>query len=175
MPRMRKSSIAYHAPSDQYLRNTYVLPEIIFDPSLVLSPHVFLLGLLFADRAFDRVDGEEVLVSANQLPRLRIRDECNELRLQLDPKLDDVSAACPNEVWTFDRGKSSKPSSPSDSVQRLMRESPSLSLTLSPPELWQVRGGVSGTSDAGSTSAWHIPSSSHRGDTDDLRPHGWLS
>ncbi|KAH1913545.1 hypothetical protein KXW47_005429, partial [Aspergillus fumigatus] len=83
--------------------NTYVLPEIIFDPSLVLSPHVFLLGLLFADRAFDRVDGEEVLVSANQLPRLRIRDECNELRLQLDPKLDDVSAACPNEVWTFDR------------------------------------------------------------------------
>lgn len=125
--------------------NTYVLPEIIFDPSLVLSPHVFLLGLLFADRAFDRVDGEEVLVSANQLPRLRIRDECNELRLQLDPKLDDVSAACPNEVWTFDR------------------------------ELWQVRGGVSGTSDAGSTSAWHIPSSSHRGDTDDLRPHGWLS
>ncbi|KAJ5086714.1 hypothetical protein NUU61_008021 [Penicillium alfredii] len=70
--------------------NTYILPEIIFDPSLVLSPHVFLLGLVFADHAFDRVDGEEVLVSANQLPRLRIRDECNELRLQLDPKLDDV-------------------------------------------------------------------------------------
>lgn len=90
MPRMRKSSIAYPARSDQNPRNTYVLPEIIFDPSLVLSPHVFLLGLLFADRAFDRVDGEEVLVSANQLPRLRIRDECNELRLQLDPKLDDV-------------------------------------------------------------------------------------
>ncbi|KAH2023468.1 hypothetical protein KXV65_000697, partial [Aspergillus fumigatus] len=70
--------------------NTYILPEIIFDPSLVLSPHVFLLGLLFADRAFDRVDGEEVLVSANQLPRLRIPDECNELPLRLDPKLDDV-------------------------------------------------------------------------------------
>jgi hypothetical protein len=44
---------------------------------------VFLLGLLFADRAFDRVDGEEVLVSANQLPRLRIRDECNELERTL--------------------------------------------------------------------------------------------
>ncbi|KAJ5627605.1 hypothetical protein N7490_009833 [Penicillium lividum] len=70
--------------------NTYILPEIIFDPSLVLSPHVFLLGLLFADRAFDRVDGEEVLVSANQLPRLRIRDQCNELRLQLDSMMDDV-------------------------------------------------------------------------------------
>ncbi|KAJ5084764.1 hypothetical protein NUU61_009343 [Penicillium alfredii] len=61
--------------------NTYILPEIIFDPSLVLSPYIFLLGLLFADRAFDRVDSEEVLVLASQLPRLRIRDECNELRL----------------------------------------------------------------------------------------------
>lgn len=71
-------------------RNTYILPEIIFDPSLVLSPHVFLLGLLFADRAFARVDGEEVLVLASQLPGLRIRDECNELRLQLDPAMDDV-------------------------------------------------------------------------------------
>lgn len=51
---------------------------------------MFLLGLLFADRAFDRVDGEEVLVSASQLTRLRIRDQCNELRLQLDPMIDDV-------------------------------------------------------------------------------------
>lgn len=75
---------------DTSFRNTYILPEIIFDPSLVLSPHVFLLGLLFADRAFARVDGEEVLVLASQLPGLRIRDECNELRLQLDPAMDDV-------------------------------------------------------------------------------------
>ncbi|TQB67628.1 hypothetical protein MPDQ_005096 [Monascus purpureus] len=70
--------------------NTYILPEIIFDPSLVLSPHVFLLGLIFADRAFDRVEGEEVLVSASQIPRLRIRDGCNELPLRIDPALDDV-------------------------------------------------------------------------------------
>ncbi|EED11909.1 conserved hypothetical protein [Talaromyces stipitatus ATCC 10500] len=60
--------------------NTFPLPEIIFDPSLVLSPHVFLLGLLFADRAFRCVDGEEVLVSAEQLLRLYIRPECNELQ-----------------------------------------------------------------------------------------------
>ncbi|OXV06585.1 hypothetical protein Egran_05647 [Elaphomyces granulatus] len=60
-----------------------------FDPSLVLSPHVFLLGLLFADRAFRRVEGEEVLVSAEQLLHLNIRPECNELRLLLDPTLDD--------------------------------------------------------------------------------------
>lgn len=56
----------------------------------MLSPHVFLLGLLFADRAFDRVDGEEVLVSASQLPQIRIREECNELKLQLDSAMDDV-------------------------------------------------------------------------------------
>ncbi|KAI2959645.1 hypothetical protein CBS147352_10781 [Aspergillus niger] len=70
--------------------NTYILPEIIFDPSLVLSPHVFLLGLIFADRAFDRCEGEEVLVSASQIPRLRIPDERNELPLHIDPALDDV-------------------------------------------------------------------------------------
>jgi len=33
-------------------RNTFPLPEIIFDPSLVLSPHVALLGLILADEAF---------------------------------------------------------------------------------------------------------------------------
>ncbi|PLN74657.1 hypothetical protein BDW42DRAFT_189660 [Aspergillus taichungensis] len=70
--------------------NTYILPEIIFDPSLVLSPHVFLLGLIFADRAFDRVEDEEILVSASQIPELRIRDGCNELPLRIDPALDDV-------------------------------------------------------------------------------------
>ncbi|KAJ5507903.1 hypothetical protein N7527_010046 [Penicillium freii] len=70
--------------------NTYILPEIIFDPSLVLSPHVSLLGLLFGDRAFKRVEGQEVLFSADQLPRLNIPEDCNELPLLLDPALDDV-------------------------------------------------------------------------------------
>ncbi|KAJ5239886.1 hypothetical protein N7468_004505 [Penicillium chermesinum] len=50
--------------------DTYILPEIIFDPSLVLS--------------------EEVLVSACQIPQLRIPDGCNELPLHIDPALDDV-------------------------------------------------------------------------------------
>ncbi|KAK4862951.1 hypothetical protein LT330_010695 [Penicillium expansum] len=70
--------------------NTYILPEIIFDPSLVLSPHVSLLGLLFGDRAFKRVEGQEVLFSADQLPRLTIPEDCNELPLLLDPALDDI-------------------------------------------------------------------------------------
>ncbi|KAH8746819.1 hypothetical protein F5882DRAFT_312194, partial [Hyaloscypha sp. PMI_1271] len=30
----------------------FVLPEIIFDPSLILSPYIFLLGLIFANGAF---------------------------------------------------------------------------------------------------------------------------
>ena len=33
-------------------RNTFILPEIIFNPSLILSPHVALLGLIFANNAF---------------------------------------------------------------------------------------------------------------------------
>jgi hypothetical protein len=56
----------------------------------VLSPYVFLLDLLFADRAFDHVSGEEVLVSASQLPQIRIRKECNKLKLQLNSTMDDV-------------------------------------------------------------------------------------
>jgi hypothetical protein len=68
VPRMRKSSIAYRARSDQYIKNIYIPPKIIFDPSLILSPHVFLLGLLFADHTFDSVDGEEVLVLAKPAP-----------------------------------------------------------------------------------------------------------
>ncbi|KAJ5976453.1 hypothetical protein N7481_010160 [Penicillium waksmanii] len=70
--------------------NNYILPEIIFNPSLVLSPHVFLLDRLFADRAFDRVDGKEVLASASQLPQIQIREECSGLKLQIEPGMDDV-------------------------------------------------------------------------------------
>lgn len=35
-----------------YLRIKFILPNIIFDPSLILSPHVFLLSLIFVDRVF---------------------------------------------------------------------------------------------------------------------------
>lgn len=38
--------------ADTEARNTFPLPEIIFDPSLILSPHVALLGLILADEAF---------------------------------------------------------------------------------------------------------------------------
>ncbi|KAJ5936545.1 hypothetical protein N7466_002995 [Penicillium verhagenii] len=43
--------------------NTYILPKIIFNPLLVLSLYIFLLGLLFVDCVFNYVKGEEILVS----------------------------------------------------------------------------------------------------------------
>ncbi|EGC46846.1 C2H2 finger domain-containing protein [Histoplasma capsulatum var. duboisii H88] len=69
---------------------TFIVPEIIFDPSLVLSPHVVLLGLLFADRAFAPLDGERVLTSARQLIDLKIPDDTYQIELHLDPALNEV-------------------------------------------------------------------------------------
>ncbi|KAJ6097437.1 hypothetical protein N7499_001811 [Penicillium canescens] len=33
-------------------RNTFIIPEIIHNPSLILSPHKFLLSILFDNDAF---------------------------------------------------------------------------------------------------------------------------
>lgn len=90
--------------------NTYILPEIIFNSSLILSPHVFLLKLIFADCAFDQVEGKKVLVSASQIPQLQIRDGCNKLPLHLDPALDDVPIFRMSE-WTL-HGISISPDKP---------------------------------------------------------------
>jgi hypothetical protein len=67
-------------------RNKFPLPEIIFDPSLILSSHVFLLGLIFADRAFAAPN----LTSARQLSRLDIRSGYQQLELLLKPNMFDV-------------------------------------------------------------------------------------
>ncbi|KAK3081938.1 hypothetical protein LTS18_011177, partial [Coniosporium uncinatum] len=66
--------------------NTFPIPEIIFDPSLILSPHVFLLGLIFADGAFLAPNP----TSPDQLSKLDIPPGCNALPLPLDPRMDDV-------------------------------------------------------------------------------------
>ncbi|KAE8414836.1 hypothetical protein BDV36DRAFT_298672 [Aspergillus pseudocaelatus] len=39
-------------PSLRSISNTFPLPEIIYDPSLMLSPHTFLFGILFHNNAF---------------------------------------------------------------------------------------------------------------------------
>jgi hypothetical protein len=69
-----------------YFRIKFVLPEIIFDPSLILSPHVFLLGLIFADGAFAAPN----LRSATQLSGLDIRPGYQQLELLFKPSMLDV-------------------------------------------------------------------------------------
>ncbi|KAF8855964.1 C2H2 finger domain protein [Acephala macrosclerotiorum] len=66
--------------------NTFVLPEIIFDPSLILSPHVALLGLIFADNAFLAPS----LTSAERISELDIPSGYEQLPLRLKPKMADI-------------------------------------------------------------------------------------
>jgi len=58
---------------DKETSNTFPIPETIYDPSLVLSPHVFLLGLILADGAFATPN----LTSAEQLSKLDIQPGTN--------------------------------------------------------------------------------------------------
>lgn len=67
-------------------RNTFPIPETIFDPSLILSPHVFLLGITFPDRAFLAPN----LSSPEPLSKLDIPPGCNAMPLPFDPRIYDV-------------------------------------------------------------------------------------
>ncbi|KAH7357702.1 hypothetical protein B0T11DRAFT_227387, partial [Plectosphaerella cucumerina] len=58
----------------------------LFDPTLLLCPHAFLLGILFHHRAFRASD----LVSVSQLDSLDFHPGERELRLPLREDLDDV-------------------------------------------------------------------------------------
>lgn len=69
-----------------FARNTFPLPEIIYDETLIFSPQVILLGVLFHDRAFAAYN----LTSPEELSRLRIPPGRNELPLRLNRKLDDI-------------------------------------------------------------------------------------
>ncbi|KAF1809568.1 C2H2 finger domain protein [Eremomyces bilateralis CBS 781.70] len=66
--------------------NTFPIPEIIYDPSLIYSPHVLLLGLIFDDQAF----AAPSLTSPDQLSMLDIEPGQNQLLLPLRSDLDDV-------------------------------------------------------------------------------------
>jgi hypothetical protein len=69
---------------------TFPIPEIIFDPTLVLSPHTFLLGMLFKAKAFldPSIDSPEKLYSLNVLKGL------GEQELPLRGELDDEFLFC---------------------------------------------------------------------------------
>lgn len=67
-------------------RNTFPLPEVMYDETFLFSPHVFLLGVLFYDKAFAAYN----LTSPEELSRLQIPLGRNELPLRLNKKLDDI-------------------------------------------------------------------------------------
>ncbi|KAE8413590.1 hypothetical protein BDV36DRAFT_286879 [Aspergillus pseudocaelatus] len=59
--------------------NTFPLPEIIYNPSLMLSPHTFLLGILFHDDTF-RAPG---IKSMEDLRRLCVEDGRQQMEVPL--------------------------------------------------------------------------------------------
>ncbi|KAI0410839.1 C2H2 finger domain protein [Xylaria grammica] len=66
--------------------NTFPLPEVMWDPSLLLSPHVFILGVLFANRAFAAPN----LNCPEILSRLAIHPDEQELPLPPKSGLDKM-------------------------------------------------------------------------------------
>lgn len=69
-----------------YFRNTFPIPETFFDPSLLLSPHVFLIRTLFRHQAFRAPS----LTSPQKLDNLDIHPGERELSLPLKQYFDDV-------------------------------------------------------------------------------------
>ncbi|CDM32842.1 Protein of unknown function DUF3435 [Penicillium roqueforti FM164] len=68
--------------------NTFPIPEIIFDPTLVLSPYVFLLGILFRIGAFKSLSKDgPVMDCPEKLYRLRVLYRLGEQELKLKDKI----------------------------------------------------------------------------------------
>ena len=67
-------------------KNTFPLPEIIYDESLIFSPHVFIFGVLFRDKAFVVYN----LTSKEELSQLYIELGRNKLLLRLYRELNNI-------------------------------------------------------------------------------------
>lgn len=65
---------------------TFTFPEIMFDPSLLLSPHIFLLALLFRHRAFD---SDLLNDKPHMISTMEISDSTDELELFLKDNMRD--------------------------------------------------------------------------------------
>ncbi|CAG7956785.1 unnamed protein product [Penicillium salamii] len=75
--------------------NTFPIPEIIFDPTLVLSPHVFLLGMLFRIGAFKSLSKDgPVMDCPEKLYRLRVLHGLGEQELKLKDEILDQNVFC---------------------------------------------------------------------------------
>ncbi|EED20923.1 C2H2 finger domain protein, putative [Talaromyces stipitatus ATCC 10500] len=69
--------------------NTFSFPEIIYGVSLVFSPHVFIMGLLFHANAF-----QTNIKSMDDLRRLFVMRGCQQLELPLKKEMDDYYLFC---------------------------------------------------------------------------------
>ncbi|KAL4980902.1 hypothetical protein BDW66DRAFT_163934 [Aspergillus desertorum] len=75
--------------------NEFKIPEIIFDPSLVLSPHVCLLSMLFHIQGFKRLSKTgPVLDSPEKLYSLQVLDGLGQQELLLKDELSDKFVFC---------------------------------------------------------------------------------
>ncbi|PYH75799.1 hypothetical protein BO82DRAFT_409090 [Aspergillus uvarum CBS 121591] len=76
-------------------QNTFPIPEIIFDPTLVLSPHVFLLGMLFRIKAFKNFSKDGLVVDCPEnLYNLGVLNGLGEQELKLNDEVLDRFVFC---------------------------------------------------------------------------------
>ncbi|KAL4761146.1 uncharacterized protein BDW70DRAFT_150295 [Aspergillus foveolatus] len=88
-PEFTKKFLGKKAP------NEFKIPEIIFDPTLVLSPHVCLLGMLFHINGFKSITTTgPVLDSPEKLYSLGVLDGLGQQELKLKDELFDKYAFC---------------------------------------------------------------------------------
>ncbi|KAJ5415003.1 hypothetical protein N7509_000101 [Penicillium cosmopolitanum] len=74
--------------------NTFPFPEIIDDPSLIFSPHVFLFGILFWLQAFE----SPALSSMEKLRSLFVEGGRQQMPLPLKPEVEEYYVFCKTEV-----------------------------------------------------------------------------
>ncbi|EQL37995.1 hypothetical protein BDFG_01012 [Blastomyces dermatitidis ATCC 26199] len=75
--------------------NTFLIPEIIYDPTLVLSPHVFLLSMLFRLKAFRSIFKDQPTINCPEnLYSLGILKGLNQQDLKLKDELLDQFVFC---------------------------------------------------------------------------------
>ncbi|KAB8069060.1 hypothetical protein BDV29DRAFT_183512 [Aspergillus leporis] len=76
-------------------QNTFPIPEIVFDPTLVLSPHVFLLGMLFRIRAFKNFSTEGLVLDCPEnLYNLGVLEGLGQQELKLKNEILDQFVFC---------------------------------------------------------------------------------
>ncbi|KAF7122872.1 hypothetical protein CNMCM5793_000982 [Aspergillus hiratsukae] len=76
-------------------QNTFPIPEIVFDPTLVLSPHVFLLGMLFRIKAFKNFSTDGLVVDCPEnLYNLGVLDGLGQQELKLKDEILDQFVFC---------------------------------------------------------------------------------